>query len=293
MTNPTQRQFRLSVYSAIWVCVVCICVCCIQLPAQTFHYETPRQRLQFAENFVTQLHLQQHCDHELQHYVQETFNNLEHYFSSKNVSNHCHHIAKMFHPDKFMNVQNHQQVYSDVDRQILSQTYIRLFEHCKSRGKKNSDKPKVEPETTIFSQEPFSFASTYYTYKNQSLQTQTSEFQPNDVFTQHDKVIYLNYVGSDSTFEGVVSSLKCERKCSTKYQPQWICKDETLPDFLTLSVVNVNCSVGDNDIVVQCKIDYNIKYTYFIDRMLLSNDGVAIIWTICVVICVWFVLIST
>jgi len=271
--KPEYRQYRVSVCSAIWVGIICIYVFCIQQQQHQIQCETPLQRLQFAKTFVTQLHLQHDCDDEQHIYIRDTYYRLENHCIGQNVSNPCRHIARMFHPDKFMDVRNHRQVYSNADRQMLSQTYMMLFEYCKTTRINHTIS-----ETIIYPREPFSFHSSYYSFQNQSLQTPFSLFQSERVFLQDDTILHLNYVGSDTVFEGIVISVKCERKCSTQHQPKWICKDDTLPEFLTLSVVNLNCSSADRDAVIHCTLDYNIEYTYIVDAIMFSDYGFLIWW---------------
>jgi len=281
---------------SIWVLIVSMLVCgtLLKWEVAAFRCESPDERLEFAKQFVTEMQHRQSCDHDAQEHLSDTYAKLEAYFEQHNVNHHCREVAKMFHPDMFMGVRHNRQTFSDVDRHILSHTYIALYGHCKTIEHENTVAITIQHSQTSNQTKypPFTFyasASASASAEADSNRARTTAninsskkdtFRAQPLHLNELAFVQLEYVGKDRDFDGIVTSVNCERlhpyrPISKHSPPHWICTDTTLPDFLTLKVVHLNCEDDYKDRLlvagVRCSLKYDIEYASVLDYLIFAD----------------------
>ena len=173
-----------------------------------------------------------------------------------------------------------RRLFTKTDLDILSQTYMALFEYCHQKKQRPPPQPDVETH------KPFSFTFNHTTEQNQSLNT-SFDFS-NHTFVPHDSIVQLIYVGADPDFDILLEDVYCERKCLPYYTSQWVCTDNTLPDFLNIEVAHLNCSFVHHQQPQKCILEYTIEYRFDYGEMFITDNEVLCI-TCCTLCCVGLV----
>lgn len=237
---------------------------------------SPLQRIQFAKSFTHQQQWVQTIHPQLHTlWLEETYTELEHQirhdFHNVTDARICRQIAKMFHPDQFMQIDENKPLYTDEDRQYVSSTHALLFDMCKQKNQ-----PSTISDIASSKDFPFQFAFENV-FTNTTQITDTHPFHnigQTPVLPQ--SVLHLEYTGEDRMLGAFrMHSISCKQQCSIDTTLEWKCMDNFLPHYLTLRVEKVNCSLVEKKGVYTrvCLLKYNIYYTQWIDFLFCTTPG--------------------